>query len=77
MFTDIHSHVIWGVDDGAETKEETFGLLKAAAADGIKKDAGVRKLRRLCHIPAQYKSGGNRSSFMRFMVCLACALRRL
>ena len=35
MFTDIHSHVIWGVDDGAETKEETFRMLKAAAADGI------------------------------------------
>ncbi len=35
MFTDIHSHVIWGVDDGAEQKEETFRLLKEAAADGI------------------------------------------
>ena len=35
MFTDIHSHVIWGVDDGAETAEETFGMLKAAVADGI------------------------------------------
>ena len=35
MFTDIHSHVIWGVDDGAETEEETFRLLREAAADGI------------------------------------------
>lgn len=35
MFTDIHSHVIWGVDDGAETREETFRMLKEAAADGI------------------------------------------
>ena len=35
MFTDIHSHVIWGVDDGAETKEETFRMLREAAADGI------------------------------------------
>lgn len=35
MFTDIHSHVIWGVDDGAETKEETFRMLKEAVADGI------------------------------------------
>lgn len=37
MYTDIHSHVIWGVDDGAETREETFAMLKAAAADGIGK----------------------------------------
>ena len=35
MYTDLHSHVIWGVDDGAETKEETFRMLQEAAADGI------------------------------------------
>ena len=35
MYTDIHSHVIWGVDDGAETKEETFEMLQAAVRDGI------------------------------------------
>lgn len=35
MYTDIHSHVIWGVDDGGETEEETRIMLKAAAADGI------------------------------------------
>ncbi len=35
MFTDIHSHVIWGVDDGAEEKAETFSMLKAAVDDGI------------------------------------------
>ena len=35
MYTDIHCHVIWGVDDGAETEEETRELLRAAAADGI------------------------------------------
>ena len=35
MYTDIHSHVIWGVDDGAETKEETFRMLREAAEDGI------------------------------------------
>ena len=35
MYTDIHSHVIWGVDDGAETPEETFRMLREAAADGI------------------------------------------
>ena len=35
MYTDIHSHVIWGVDDGAETKDETFRMLREAAEDGI------------------------------------------
>ena len=35
MYTDIHSHVIWGVDDGAETEEETQQMLRAAAADKI------------------------------------------
>ena len=34
-FTDIHSHVIWGVDDGAEEKEETFRMLREAVEDGI------------------------------------------
>ena len=37
MYTDIHSHVIWGVDDGAEVKEETIRMLKDAVADGIGK----------------------------------------
>ena len=37
MFVDIHSHVIWGVDDGAEQKAETFRMLKEAAEDGIGK----------------------------------------
>ena len=35
MYTDIHSHVIWGVDDGAESREETFRMLREAAADNI------------------------------------------
>jgi protein-tyrosine phosphatase len=35
MYTDINRHVIWGVDDGAETKEETFRMLREAVADGI------------------------------------------
>ncbi len=37
MYTDIHSHVIWGVDDGAETEEETFRMLREAADDGIRR----------------------------------------
>ena len=35
MYTDIHCHVIWGVDDGADTFEETQELLRAAKKDGI------------------------------------------
>lgn len=35
VYTDIHCHVIWGVDDGAETEEETRQMLRAAAEDGI------------------------------------------
>ena len=35
MFTDIHSHLIWGVDDGAETKEQTIRMLHDAVLDGI------------------------------------------
>ena len=35
MYTDIHCHVIWGVDDGAQTEEETQKMLRDAAADGI------------------------------------------
>lgn len=35
MFTDMHSHVIWGVDDGAESREETWRMLREAAEDGI------------------------------------------
>ena len=37
MYTDIHCHVIWGVDDGAETEEEMQKMLREAAADGIDK----------------------------------------
>jgi len=35
MYIDMHSHVIWGVDDGAQTREETFRMLVEAAEDGI------------------------------------------
>ena len=35
MYTDMHSHVIWGVDDGGETEEETRKMLQEAAEDGI------------------------------------------
>ena len=28
---DIHSHVVWGLDDGATCMEQSLGMLKAAA----------------------------------------------
>lgn len=34
-FSDIHSHFIYGVDDGAKTREDMENLLDAAHADGI------------------------------------------
>ena len=35
MYTDIHTHVIWGVDDGAESEEQTEAMLRSAVQDGI------------------------------------------
>src|SRR5215467_4398935 len=31
---DIHSHILWGLDDGAETFEESLAMLKLAAESG-------------------------------------------
>ena len=35
MFTDIHHHLIWGVDDGANSPEETFRMVDESVADGV------------------------------------------
>ena len=32
---DYHAHFVYGVDDGARTREEMFAMLDAAAADGV------------------------------------------
>ena len=32
---DIHSHVLFGVDDGPETIEDTLRIVEKAAAEGI------------------------------------------
>ena len=34
-FTDYHAHFVYGVDDGARTREEMVAMLDAAAADGV------------------------------------------
>lgn len=35
MFTDIHHHLIWGVDDGAEAFEATQRMVDESVADGV------------------------------------------
>ncbi len=35
-FFDLHSHLLFGVDDGAKTKEEMFAMLDTAYADGTR-----------------------------------------
>ncbi|HCJ59827.1 MAG TPA: protein tyrosine phosphatase, partial [Faecalibacterium sp.] len=35
-FTDYHAHFVYGVDDGAQTREEMYAMLDAAAADGVR-----------------------------------------
>lgn len=36
MMTDLHCHMLYGVDDGAESVEETFKMLDIAYSDGIR-----------------------------------------
>ena len=35
-FTDYHAHFVYGVDDGAQTREEMYAMLDAAVADGVR-----------------------------------------
>ena len=35
QFLDLHTHVVYGVDDGARTEEQMLAMLDAAAANGI------------------------------------------
>lgn len=34
--TDIHQHLIWGMDDGADSRETMFSMLREAHRQGIK-----------------------------------------
>ncbi len=35
-FVDIHQHLVWGVDDGAKTFEDSIALLKRSAEQGVR-----------------------------------------
>lgn len=37
MFTDIHTHILAGVDDGPENNEQMYALLNALYDDGVRK----------------------------------------
>ena len=49
---DIHSHILWGLDDGAETLEESVAMLKAAALGGTTDMVATP------HANSQYKYDG-------------------
>lgn len=34
-FVDLHAHVVYGMDDGAQTREEMLAMLDAAVSDGV------------------------------------------
>ena len=34
-FSDIHSHFVYGMDDGAQTVQDMEAMLDAAVADGV------------------------------------------
>lgn len=36
MFADIHNHLVPGVDDGAQTLDDSFAMLEQAMAAGVK-----------------------------------------
>lgn len=46
---DIHSHIIWGVDDGAQTREDSIAMLRLAA------DTGTTDIVATPHCDSQYK----------------------
>lgn len=51
---DIHSHVLWGVDDGPETAEESLALLRAAA------DSGTEQIVATPHASPEFQYDGPR-----------------
>ena len=41
-FTDYHAHFVYGVDDGAQTREEMYAMLDAAGVRYYKYDSTGR-----------------------------------
>jgi protein-tyrosine phosphatase len=33
---DVHTHILWGLDDGARSLEESLGIARAALSDGTR-----------------------------------------
>jgi protein-tyrosine phosphatase len=48
-YTDIHSHILYGMDDGAKTLEESLGMLKLAA------DTGTTDIVATPHVNGQFE----------------------
>ena len=48
-FVDIHSHILWGIDDGSRSLEESLAMLKIAA------DNGTSDIVATPHANSQYK----------------------
>jgi protein-tyrosine phosphatase len=42
---DLHSHILPGVDDGAQSAEDSFEIARAAVADGIEVFAATPHVR--------------------------------
>ncbi len=42
---DLHTHILWGLDDGARSVDESLGMARAALADGIETVAATPHVR--------------------------------
>ena len=40
-FTDLHHHILWGMDDGPKTPEQMHAMLEMAVRDGIERIAAT------------------------------------
>lgn len=40
-FTDLHQHVLWGIDDGPKTAKQMYAMLELAVKDGVERIAAT------------------------------------